>query len=152
MARFINQGEYIVTSLRASIDKIIVFLYTIMLLVCIFGAIMYLVEGPTNPAFDSIPRSIYWSIVTLTTVGFGDITPQTSFGQFLSAIIMILGYGVIAVPTGIVSSEMVKNRVNHEITTESCRNCAKEGHDKDAIHCKFCGHILHDPVPLDTDS
>lgn len=143
MGHYMKQGEVILTAVKASAAKIMVFLYFIVLMVCIFGAVMYLVEGDTNPGFDSIPRSIYWSIVTLTTVGFGDITPKTNLGQFLSAILMILGYAVIAVPTGIVSSEMIKtNEPEEEISTQHCPNCGFERHDHDANFCKKCGHGL----------
>jgi voltage-gated potassium channel len=114
------------------------------MLVVIFGSIMYIIEaGQPNTGFTSIPRSVYWAIVTLTTVGYGDITPQTPLGQFISAIVMILGYAVIAVPTGIVSVEMFKTpTTQHDITTVACRSCSKEGHDHDASFCKYCGHSL----------
>ena len=116
----------------------------VSLLVVIIGAIMYLVEGGSNDKFSSIPRSIYWAIVTLTTVGYGDITPQTSLGQFLSAIVMILGYAIIAVPTGIVSAEMVNASNSSPTNTQACRYCGSEGHDDDAHHCKYCGEILNE--------
>ena len=115
-----------------------------MLLVTIIGALMYLVEGGSNEAFSSIPRSIYWAIVTLTTVGYGDITPQTELGQLLSAIVMILGYAILAVPTGIVSAEMV-NAGKHNTNTQACRFCGQEGHADDAVYCKYCGNILNEP-------
>lgn len=144
MASFLSQGNVIIKSLRSSLAKITVFLYFVILIVCIFGAIMYLVEGGSNPSFDSIPRSIYWSIVTLTTVGYGDIAPSTALGQFLSSILMIVGYAVIAVPTGIVSSEIIKNSSTPDnLNTQSCRYCSKEGHDDDADYCKYCGEHLH---------
>jgi len=146
MAQSLNQGFIIVRALRNSSTKIFVFLFVVMLVVCIFGSIMYLVEGGSNPQFDSIPRSIYWSIVTLTTVGFGDITPQTTLGQFFSAALMILGYSIIAVPTGIVTSELTKGEaiVDSDLSTEHCRSCSKEGHDIDAIYCKYCGDLLNE--------
>ena len=103
---------------------------------------MYLLEGDVNENFDSIPRSIYWAIVTLTTVGYGDITPVTTLGQFLASAIMILGYSVIAVPTGIVTSEVIKQ--DKKISTQVCPNCSKEGHDYDADYCKYCGHEMGD--------
>lgn len=143
MAHHLNSNQVIMRSLRVSAPKITVFLYFIFIMVSIFGAIMYLVEGGSNPQFDSIPRSMYWAIVTLTTVGFGDITPQTFIGQFLSAIIMITGYAVIAVPTGIVTSEMITASKRKKLTTQSCRYCSAEGHDNDAKFCKFCGELLH---------
>ncbi|MEQ8702547.1 MAG: ion transporter [Phaeodactylibacter sp.] len=143
MAHFINEGDIIIQALRASRAKITVFLTFVSLLVIIIGAIMYLIEGGTNDGFSSIPRSIYWSIVTLTTVGYGDITPLTGLGQFISAIVMILGYAIIAVPTGIVSAEFVREYRNNKATTQACRYCGKEGHDHDAIHCKYCGEVLN---------
>jgi len=144
MASFLSQGNVIIKSLRSSMAKIAVFLYFVLLIVCIFGAVMYLVEGGTNPSFDSIPRSIYWSIVTLTTVGYGDIAPSTAMGQFLSSVLMIVGYAVIAVPTGIVSSEIIKSSKSTKLNTQSCRYCSKEGHDNDAEFCKYCGEPLHE--------
>ena len=148
MAHHLNSNQVILRSLKVSAPKITVFLYFIFIMVSIFGAVMYLVEGDSNPQFDSIPRSMYWAIVTLTTVGFGDITPQTFIGQFLSAIIMITGYAVIAVPTGIVTSEMITASKRKKLTTQSCRYCSAEGHDDDAKFCKFCGEVLH---PEDED-
>jgi len=103
---------------------------------------MYLVEGGTNERFSSIPRAMYWAVVTLTTVGYGDITPVTNIGQFLSAAVMILGYAVLAVPTGIVSAELV-NYKGENANTESCRFCGLEGHDDDATYCKYCGEKLN---------
>ena len=148
MVPFLDQGNIIVSSIRSSIPKLTVFVSFIMIIVCISGAVMYLVEGQVNESFDSIPRGIYWSIVTITTVGFGDIVPKTALGQFLSAVLMIVGYAVIAVPTGIVSAEIVKKGANsdnepHDYTTQACRYCSLEGHDLDAIHCKHCGEILN---------
>ena len=144
MVGFMNQGSYIINALKASRDKIFIFIFFIFLMVNIIGSIMYLVEGTIeNSDFDSIPRSIYWAIVTMTTVGYGDISPRTNLGQFIAAVVMIMGYAVIAVPTGIVSSEMIKgNKKASQITTQVCLNCSKEGHDNDAKHCKFCGSDL----------
>jgi voltage-gated potassium channel len=103
---------------------------------------MYLVEGPAQ-GFTSIPISIYWAIVTMTTVGYGDISPHTPFGQFIASIIMIMGYGIIAVPTGIVSSEMMQLGKRQKITTQVCQHCLREGHDSDAIYCKYCGKEIN---------
>lgn len=130
----------ITQALRASSRKIAVFLFAVLTLIVIFGSLIYMVEGEEN-GFISIPRSIYWTIVTLTTVGYGDISPQTGLGQFLASIVMILGYGIIAVPTGIVTVEMAHG-FKKEVTTRSCPVCGAEGHDPDAIHCKFCGGKL----------
>lgn len=143
LGHFLQEGVVLVRALRASREKILVFMLFVVLLVTIIGSVMYLVEGGQNSGFSSIPRSIYWAIVTLTTVGYGDITPKTSFGQFLSAIVMILGYAVIAVPTGIVSAELVSSASKSmEINTQACPSCGREGHDNDALFCKFCGEQL----------
>ncbi len=141
----LNQGQVIMESLRASKAKISVFVFAVLLLTFVFGSVMYFVEGSVNAGFDNIPRSIYWCIVTMTTVGYGDIAPQTSIGQFLASILMIFGYAIIAVPTGIVTAEMVK-KARHpvHISTQVCRNCSAEGHDPDAVYCKYCGEKLND--------
>lgn len=145
LGSFLSHGNVIINSLRASRPKITVFLYFIMLVVIVFGAVMYMVEGGSNEAFDSIPRAIYWAIVTLTTVGYGDISPITPLGQFIAACIMILGYAVIAVPTGIVSAEMVAQAglTSGNISTQACRYCGQEGHAYDAKYCKYCSEKLN---------
>jgi voltage-gated potassium channel len=143
MAHFINEGDIIIQALRASRAKITVFLTFVSLLVIIIGAVMYLIEGGSNEGFSSIPRGVYWSVVTLTTVGYGDITPRTELGQLISAVVMILGYAIIAVPTGIVSAEFVKEYKSGKANTQACRYCGQEGHDPDAIHCKYCGEKLN---------
>ncbi len=143
LGHHISQGEIILKSLKASIPKITVFLYFVVLMTIIFGSIMYLVEGGTNENFDSIPRSIYWSIVTLTTVGYGDISPITPLGQFLASVVMILGYVVIAVPTGIVTAEALKT-TKPDLNCQACRYCSGEGHDDDAEYCKYCGEKLNE--------
>lgn len=145
LGHFMIEGRILTSAINASKAKITVFLIFVLLMITIVGAIMYLIEGGQNPSFSSIPRSMYWAVVTLTTVGYGDITPQTNLGQFLSAVVMILGYAVLAVPTGIVSAEIInsdsiKRKANN---TESCRFCGREGHDNDAIFCKFCGEELN---------
>lgn len=143
LGHYLSESEVITESLKASQRKISVFLFAITMIVVIVGAIMYVIEGETNEGFSSIPLSVYWAIVTLTTVGFGDITPQTSLGQFISAIVMILGYAVIAVPTGIVTAEFAnQSRLAKDISTQSCRNCGAYDHDVDAEFCKRCGHSL----------
>ncbi len=143
LGNFLSHGNVIVDSLKASRAKITVFMYFISLSVIVFGAFMYMLEGQHNDGFDSIPRGIYWAIVTLTTVGYGDIAPITPLGQFMASCIMILGYAVIAVPTGIISAEMVNTMKSEEVSTQACRSCASEGHDYDAVHCKYCGSNLH---------
>jgi len=145
LGKFLTEGDQLRRALIASRNKIMVFLFTVTLLVVIIGSVMYLVEGGENDGFSSIPRSVYWAIVTLTTVGYGDITPQTSIGQFLSAVVMILGYAIIAVPTGIVTNEMIGMAAKGNFTnTQFCRYCAKEGHADDALYCKYCGGRLNE--------
>lgn len=147
LGQYMSESEIIAASLKASRRKIFVFLFTVVILVTIIGAIMYLVEGSSNPGFSSIPLSVYWSIVTLTTVGFGDITPNTSFGQFLSALVMIIGYAVIAVPTGIVTAEFAAHTGKVKSSnTQACRYCGEDHHAKDANYCKRCGHMLNMPA------
>ena len=106
---------------------------------------MYLIEGGVNEQYDSIPRAIYWAIVTLTTVGYGDISPVTSLGQFIAAFVMILGYSVIAVPSGIVSAELVEasSKKSLGVAVEACRGCGAEGHQVSATYCFRCGEVLH---------
>ena len=141
LSRYIGEGQHLARAMKASQHKIIVFLLTVLTSVIIFGTLMYMIEGPNN-GFSSIPKSIYWAIVTMTTVGYGDIAPQTPLGQTLASVIMILGYGIIAVPTGIVSAEMVQIKAREKLTTQVCPHCLKDGHDKDATYCKYCGGAL----------
>jgi len=144
LANFLKESSIIMSALKASRPKITVFLVFILLLVTIIGSFMYLVEGgQEGSSFTSIPTSIYFAIVTLTTVGYGDIAPQTELGQFLAAIVMILGYAVIAVPTGIVSAEMVAQTEATPVNSQSCQNCSAEGHTDDALFCRKCGESLH---------
>lgn len=140
LVQYLNEAHLIGQALRASSRKIAVFLFAVLTLIVIFGSLIYMVEGEEH-GFISIPRSIYWTIVTLTTVGYGDISPKTGLGQFLASIVMILGYGIIAVPTGIVTVEM-SHGFKKECTTRSCPACGAEGHDVDADYCKFCGGLL----------
>lgn len=144
LANFLKESRIISSALRASQAKITVFLVFVLLMVTVIGSIMYMVESGQDSNFTSIPRSIYWAIVTLTTVGYGDIAPQTELGQFLASIVMIMGYAVIAVPTGIVSAEMVSANNAEKNNTQSCRYCTAEGHDDDALYCKICGEILNE--------
>ncbi len=139
---FMKQSNIIVAALKASREKIFVFLFFILLSVTIIGSVLYFVEGESNPQFSNIPTSIYWAIVTLTTVGYGDISPETPLGQFLAAVVMIMGYVVIAVPTGIVSAELVSTAEEEEANTKTCKSCGKEGHADDAKFCKYCGEEL----------
>ncbi len=140
VVQYIGAANHLTQALKASRKRITVFVFTVLIIVVIVGSLMYAIEGEEN-GFTNIPKSIYWAIVTLTTVGYGDISPQTSLGQMLASIIMILGYGIIAVPTGIVTSEMTRMRMK-SINTQSCSNCSAEDHDTDAKHCKHCGESL----------
>jgi len=142
MGQFVHEATNMSLALRASLRKIIVFLTAVLSIALIAGALMYVVEGP-SAGFTSIPRGFYWAIVTLTTVGFGDIVPQTIFGQVSATILMVLGYGIIAVPTGIVSADLVRSLAPyHDVSTRSCINCGTEGHDIGAIYCKNCSTKL----------
>jgi voltage-gated potassium channel len=145
LSRYIGESQNLMRALRASKHKITVFLVTVITSVIITGTMMFLVEGPEH-GFTSIPRSIYWAIVTMTTVGYGDIAPQTTLGQALASCIMILGYGIIAVPTGIVSAEMIQLKTQEKLTTQVCPHCMREGHDHDAVFCKYCGGTLNEEV------
>jgi voltage-gated potassium channel len=140
LVQYLHESRRIMSALRASRKKITVFIFTVLTLTIIFGSLMYMIEGE-QAGFTSIPKSIYWTIVTLTTVGYGDISPQTGLGQILASIVMIMGYGIIAVPTGIVTVEM-SHAFQKKVTTEACPECSAEGHDADALFCKFCGAKL----------
>lgn len=146
LGKFMKEGAMIVEALRQSIAKMTVFVVFVLLMVIVVGSIMYVIEGDTpNSKFTSIPESIYWAIVTITTVGYGDISPTTPLGQLLASILMILGYAVIAVPTGIVSSELLAQKDEKAfMSTQACRYCSREGHDEDAEYCKYCGEILNE--------
>ncbi len=139
LAQYLNEAQLLIGALRASRQRITVFIFGVLLLVTFIGSAMYVIEGEEN-GFTSIPISIYWAVVTLTTVGYGDISPKTSIGQAFSVLIMIMGYGIIAIPTGIVTSELVSS--NRQISTQACPECSLEGHDPDAQFCKFCGAKL----------
>jgi voltage-gated potassium channel len=140
LGHFVDEAQQLRSALRASGRKITVFLGAVVTIVVMMGSVMYFVEGAES-GFTSIPTSIYWAIVTMTTVGYGDIAPQTWIGQTLAALLMIAGYGIIAVPTGIVSVELAQVR-GRLVSTQSCPSCAAEGHDPDARHCKYCGAAL----------
>lgn len=142
LVRYIGASNKLILALKASKAKIAVFLFFVLIVCIILGTVMYMIEGQEN-GFTNIPKSIYWAIVTLTTVGFGDIAPQTPLGQLISSIIMILGYSIIAIPTGIVSSEISKTSETLDTNTQSCPNCLKEKHAKNAIYCYHCGSTLN---------
>lgn len=163
LAQYVGEARVLRQALRASQYKITVFVFTVMTIVVVVGSLMYVIEGPAA-GFTSIPAGVYWAVVTLTTVGFGDITPQTAIGQFLAAVVMVMGYGIIAVPTGIVTVEMAglarggdrpgsgQNEADEQGSAQvgapaapSCARCRRSGHDLDALHCKWCGGRLAAP-------
>ncbi len=142
LIRFVGESNKLIKALKNSRSKIFIFIFFVFIISIILGTVMYLIEGPEN-GFKSIPQSIYWCIVTLTTVGFGDITPQTAIGQILATLIMIIGYGIIAVPTGIVTAEYASTKgkdPNNENT--ACKNCGTDIILNDAQYCRKCGHKL----------
>jgi len=140
LSEYLVEADVLMRALRASRFKISVFLLTVFTLVVIVGSVMYVVEGEAN-GFRDIPTSIYWAVVTLTTVGYGDVAPRTALGQLLASVVMLLGYGIIAVPTGIVTLEL--SRASQPVvSTRACPACSAEGHDADATHCKYCGAQL----------
>ena len=149
LGQFLGEASILQSALSASRHKITVFLGAIAILVTILGTAMYLIEGEEN-GFTSIPAAIYWSIVTMTTVGYGDMAPITVSGKVLASVVMILGYSIIAVPTGIVTAEIVESAAaSKKITTRSCPGCLSEGHDRDATYCKNCGAPLEIPIKED---
>jgi voltage-gated potassium channel len=140
LTRYLGEATALRRALAASRPKITVFLATVLVIVAILGTAMYLVEGPEH-GFTSIPIAMYWAIVTMTTVGYGDISPRTPVGQVLASVLMVLGYSLLIVPTGIVSAEL-SQRALRPVSTQACRECSREGHDADARHCKYCGAAL----------
>jgi voltage-gated potassium channel len=141
LVQYVSEANVLLQALRASGRKIIVFLFAVITIVVITGSAMYVVEGEVH-GFTSVPLSIYWAIVTLTTVGYGDLSPATSLGKTMAAALMILGYSIIAVPTGIVTAEMTRAHRAFS-TTQACPECSAEGHEDDASHCKHCGSALN---------
>ncbi|CAL1518291.1 ion transporter [Chitinophaga sp. MM2321] len=139
---FLNESKQLALALEHSKRKIMVFLFFILLLTVVLGSIMYVIESDYNSGFTSIPVSVYWAVVTLTTVGYGDIAPVTPIGQAFSALIMIMGYAIIAVPTGIVTVEMSRLRNEEDVDQRICPHCMREGHDANADYCKYCGSKL----------
>lgn len=138
---YFEEAQILAMALSNSRRKIFVFLGTVFIITIILGTIMYVVEGPQH-GFTSIPVSMYWAIVTLTTTGFGDIVPRTPVGQFITSLTILLGYGIIAFPTGIVGAELAASIIRRPLTTRSCEHCLTEGHDPDAGFCKHCGTVL----------
>ncbi|EGW22668.1 ion transporter [Methylobacter tundripaludum] len=143
LSAYMDEAEVMMAALHKSSRKIMVFLYAVFMLVIVFGSLVYVVES-REAGFTSIPRSVYWAIVTLTTVGYGDISPQTPLGQLLASAIMIMGYGIIAVPTGIYSAELIRTYTAGKVRNDACPACGQTGHDFDADYCKHCGHALED--------
>ena len=141
LTHFLTEMSFLGSAIKSSAKKISIFMLVVLALVIILGSVMYLVEKQEN-GFESIPDSIYWAIVTITTVGYGDIAPVSPTGKFIASIIMLLGYGIIAVPTGIVTTEMVALARLKKHGTETCPGCGKEGHDANAKFCKYCGEKL----------
>jgi voltage-gated potassium channel len=146
LGSYVSESEQLARALSASKRKIQVFVFTVLILVVIFGSLMYLIEGPEG-GFTSIPRGVYWAIVTMTTVGYGDIAPASNLGQAIAACIMILGYGIIAVPTGIVSAELTlgdrrRAKANAPSMGKACAGCGADGHAPDASFCRICGARL----------
>tara|TARA_B100000953_G_C17923152_1_gene391396 strand:- start:227 stop:781 length:555 start_codon:yes stop_codon:yes gene_type:complete len=143
LSHYLRGAHTMQIALRSSRPKIIVFLFSVLILVVVLGTLMYIIEGSYGTiGFNNIPNSIYWAVVTLTTVGYGTVTPITVFGKIVASFIMILGYGIIAVPTGIVTSEFAR-RKKEKISTQACPDCAIEGHEVDAKFCKQCGAELN---------
>jgi len=150
LVKYLSEADLLMKALRASRQKITIFLFAVLNLVVILGSLMYVIEGAEH-GFTSIPRSIYWAIITLTTVGYGDIVPQTPLGQGLASFIMILGYGMIAVPTGIVTAE-ITYASGRKVTGKACSKCSTEGHDLDAEFCKHCGERLSNSSVIYTET
>lgn len=148
LVRYLSEADVLVRSIRHAKRKIFVFFTGVLVLSTLFGCLMYVVEGPGN-GFSSIPKSIYWTIVTITTVGYGDITPHTVFGQIIATMAMLTGYSIIAIPTGIITAELA-NEMRRDKSVYPCPNCVKAGHDIDAVHCKWCGSGLGDMKELET--
>jgi len=142
ITRYVGESNKLSRALLHSRAKILIFLFAVLIISIIAGTLMYLIEGEDS-GFTSIPRSVYWAIVTLTTVGYGDISPATPLGQLIASIIMIMGYGIIAVPTGIVSAEYARGNDYVHVNTQACHNCGSEKHRDDAAFCHRCGKDLH---------
>ncbi|CAK1701975.1 MULTISPECIES: ion transporter [Vibrio] len=143
LVRYLQDSNILLRSLLMARRKILIFFSTVGILVTIFGSLIFVIEGPEN-GFTSIPHSIYWAIVTITTVGYGDMVPQTALGKAIASLTMLLGYSILAVPTGIITAEL-SNEMNSHKELVKCPNCNRSGHDSDAIYCKHCASELADP-------
>lgn len=146
MMALVGQGRLLLDALKRSRGQILLFLFSILMLVTIFSSLLYLIE-PREAGFTSIPKSIYWGIVTLTTVGYGDITPVTPLGQFISIMIMLSGYSIIALPAGVFSAEVIRSLREERYSEEACPGCGRQQHERDARYCKYCGTWLNEEVP-----
>jgi voltage-gated potassium channel len=140
LVRYLAEANLLLRCMRASRRKIFLFFSTVLVLCTVFGSMMFVVEGPQH-GFTSIPKSIYWTIVTITTVGYGDITPKTVPGQIIASLAMLTGYSIIAVPTGIITAELA-TEMQRDRSQRRCDSCGKSGHDTDAVCCKYCGQLL----------
>lgn len=141
LTAYVTEYQSLGRALKGSRRKIMVFLSAVLMIVLVMGTVMYVVEGPAN-GFSSVPTSVYWAITTMTTVGFGDITPKTDLGRFIASLMMLLGWGTLAVPTGIVTAEMTMRRIEEPTTTRTCHECLTEGHQSEANYCLHCGAML----------
>ena len=141
LTHYLSEMQFLLGAVKGSMKKISIFMLVVLTLVIIMGSVMYLIEGGRN-GFHSIAESIYWAIVTITTVGYGDISPTTGLGKFVASVIMLMGYAIIAVPTGIVTTEMAIAMRKKEHLNQACKGCGREGHETNAIYCKFCGEKL----------
>jgi voltage-gated potassium channel len=141
LRHYVNEMQFLLQAIKGSIRKISIFMMMVFTTVIVLGSVMYLVERGKN-GFSSIPDSIYWAIVTITTVGYGDISPVTPLGKFVASVIMLMGYGIIAVPTGIITTEMAIAARSKNHSAEACPNCGREGHEEDAVYCKYCSAKL----------
>jgi len=139
LARFLREANVLLHAIRASGRKVTLFVCSVVVIVLIMGTLMYLIEGPEN-GFTSIPVAMYWGFVTVTTVGYGDLAPKTPLGQLLASTLMVIGWGMIAVPTGILSVELLE--AGRQVSTQACPSCSAGGHDFDARYCKHCGSAL----------
>ena len=147
LARMLSEAAAIRQAVWEARGKIVVFLTTVLIVVTVAGVAMYVIENtfasPNEPSeFTSVPQAMYWAIVTITTVGYGDIVPRTHLGKLLSALLIMVGYSLIIVPAGFVSAELVSSRLSRPVSTQACPHCMAEGHQHDAVHCKHCGGKL----------
>ncbi|MBW0147211.1 ion transporter [Marinobacter arenosus] len=146
MMTVVGEGRLLMGALIRSRHQILLFLFSVLMVVTIFSSLLYLIE-PAEAGFTSIPKSIYWGIVTLTTVGYGDITPVTAWGQFISMMIMLTGYSIIALPVGVFSAEVIRTLRAERYSDEACPGCGKHRHEVDAKYCKHCGTWLNEETP-----